>query len=112
MARTAKIRDRFVERARLFIRKRKPGRFSPKSKLLWIQAGAKYPEKTPQQVKISKIGKACGLIIRTNTAMFGGSANVGKRRKFMGACASFLAGKIGKELLPKEFADLLAGVTV
>jgi len=84
------IRDRFVERPHLFLMTRKPGRFSPKSKMLFIKSGPKYTELTPQQKKIAEAGRVCGAEIR---GKFKGKENVEARRKAMAECIRRQFGK-------------------
>ena len=78
-----KIADKYLHRTRFFVSTTKPGRFSPKSGLIFIKAGPKFSKMTPQQVKISNAGKKCGAEIR---GKYPGSAKVADRRKAMGEC--------------------------
>lgn len=83
MGRGGSIASRFLTRTRFFATTRRPGRFSPKSALIFIKAGPKFTTMTPQQKKISDAGKKCGAEIRGE---YPGSANVAKRRAAMGEC--------------------------
>ena len=78
-----KIADKYLDRTRFFSTTRKPGRFSPKSGLIFIKAGPKFTKLTPQQEKISAAGKACGAEIR---GKYPGSAKVKERRAAMADC--------------------------
>lgn len=78
-----KIADKYLHRTRFFATSRKPGRFSPKSALIFIKAGPKYTKLTPQQEKIKKAGIKCGGEIR---GKYPGSAKVAERRKAMAEC--------------------------
>jgi len=85
-----KIASGMIARDRMFVAKRRPGRFSPKSPLLFIKAGPKFPVLTPQQKKVSEAGKACGAEIR---GKYTGSAKVAERRAAMAACIRKKFGK-------------------
>ncbi|MEM2446402.1 MAG: hypothetical protein QW734_07075 [Candidatus Bathyarchaeia archaeon] len=77
------IASKVMDRRRYFLRTRKPGKFSPKSKLLWVQAGPKFKELTPQQKRIAEVGKICGREIR---GKYPGKENVKARRAAMAQC--------------------------
>jgi len=77
-------------RDRFFMTSRKSGRFSPKSGLIFIKAGPKFSQLTPQQKKVSEAGKACGAEIR---GKFSGAGQVKARRTAMGACIRKRFGK-------------------
>ena len=49
---------------RIFFVHRKPGRFSPKSLMLFPKRGPKFSTLTPQQKKISEAGKSCAQKMR------------------------------------------------
>ena len=78
-----KIADQYLHRTRFFASTRKPGRFSPKSGLIFIKAGPKFSTPTAQQKKIAAAGKACGDEIR---GKYPGSGKVKERREAMGKC--------------------------
>lgn len=65
------------------MRSRRPGKSSPKGRLLYLQAVPKFPVKTPQQLKIAEAGKKCGAEIR---GKYPGAAKVHERRAAMAEC--------------------------
>lgn len=77
------IASQYLHRTRFFVSTRTPGKSSPKSGLIFIKAGPKFPNPTPQQQKIAAAGKKCGAEIR---GKYPGSAKVAERRKAMGNC--------------------------
>lgn len=87
------IASKVMDRRRYFLRTRKPGKFSPKSKLLWVQAGPKFTELTSQQEKIKEAGKYCGSVIR---GKYPGKENVKARRTAMAECIRSYFGKLKK----------------
>jgi len=74
----------------VFYRSRKPGKFSPKSKMIYPQVGPTFTHKTSQQRKIADAGKICGGIIK---GKYTGSGNVEERRKAMADCIREQFGK-------------------
>lgn len=68
---------------RIFLQHRKPGRFSPKSYMMFFKAGPTFSTLTPQQVKVKNAGISCGASIR---GRFVGSGQVRARREAMGSC--------------------------
>ena len=101
-----KIADKYLHRTRFFSMTRKPyqegekigktsGRFSPKSGLIFIKAGPKFSELTPQQEKIAKVGKMCGNVVK-------GIKDYKERTKKMGLCVrkafGYAVGEKVKEL--------------
>jgi hypothetical protein len=92
----AKIADKYLDRTRFFALSRKPGRFSPKSGLIFVKAGPKFTKLTSQQEKISEAGKYCGSLI---DGRYEGAGNVKDRRAAMAAC---IRHKFGKPLSPKD----------
>ena len=92
----SKIADKYLERTRFFAATRKPGRFSPKSGLIFIKAGPKFTHLTPQQEKVSAAGEFCGAAVKGH---FEGSANVKTRRNAMAAC---IRSQFGKKQLPGD----------
>ena len=85
-----KIADQYLHRTRFFAATRTPGKSSPKSGLIFIKAGPKFPHPTAQQQKVAAAGKACGAEIR---GKFPGSGGVRGRRDAMRRC---ILGKFGK----------------
>lgn len=75
---------------RVFYVHRKPGRFSPKSMMLFPKAGPTFSKLTPQQLKIKEAGIKCGAEIR---GKFTGAGKVKERRAAMGACIRKAFGK-------------------
>ena len=69
----------------VYYRTRKPGKFSPKSKMVYPQKGPKFTHKTSQQRKIAEAGRFCGAIIKKQ-ARFDGQEGVEKRRMAMADC--------------------------
>jgi len=67
----------------VFYVSRKPGRFSPKSKMLFPKVGPTFSKLTPQQEKIKEAAIACGAEIR---GKYKGAANVQARREAMAKC--------------------------
>jgi len=68
---------------RVFYVSRKPGKFSPKSKMIYPKVGPRFTHKTAQQKKIAEAGRICGAIIK---GKYTGSGNVEERRKAMADC--------------------------
>lgn len=68
---------------RVFYVSRKPGRFSPKSRMVFPKAGPSFSTLTPQQRKVKEAGIACGHEIR---GKYTGPGGVKQRRAAMGAC--------------------------
>jgi hypothetical protein len=78
-----KIADKYLHRTRFFATTTRPGRFSPKSALIFIKAGPKFSKLTPQQQKVKVAGIKCGAEIR---GKYKGSGQVSQRREAMGKC--------------------------
>jgi len=64
---------------RVFYVHRKPGKFSPKSKMLFPKVGPHFTQLTSQQKKIAEAGRKCGAEVR-------GIKDVYERRRKMGEC--------------------------
>jgi len=74
----------------VFYVSRKPGKFSPKSKMIYPKVGPTFTHKTEQQKKIAEAGKHCGAII---DGKFEGAGKVNERRKAMADCIREFFGK-------------------
>jgi len=68
---------------RVFLIHRKPGRFSPKSYMMFFKSGPTFTRLTPQQMKVKAAGIQCGGEIR---GKYPGSGGVNARRAAMGNC--------------------------